>query len=252
MLEQLFSTIKTEKTQILNNTHTGLQNSLSKKHFKFYCWMLFLFCTFFLSSCASFVTVDVEWKQPIPDKKDMYSVSDCENEGLGKITAKVYKGSKSKVIATNSWPCTDEGKKQVKVRTFFNRKMDTTIVISGEDSKGNVLFLGKNTTVSIPSDETHSIDAYEFIPALIDVKQDQIEWHPVKGASEYRVLVASSISFKQIIIDEIVKETTFVPDIPNVNKIYFCKVHARNQNGIQGGASEVWSFISSKPEKNKE
>lgn len=87
--------------------------------------------------------------------------------------------------------------------------------------------------------------------SVVNGRRIRLVWKPVEGASSYRVQVAPSPDFDDVVFEEVVEGRTELlveNELPVDEDTYFWRVVARDGEGVLHGEDNVESFISGTPD----
>ncbi len=171
---------------------------------------------------------------------------DCAASGVSTVEGKVYDENNSYLVG-DSWPCSYHQGTVHGVPVGSDRKL----VVTGEDSSGNVLYRGEVTGITVTAGQTTSVDTMvlSFEPTLsapadgstVAADGFSFEWDSVTGAAEYRIQVSEDSTFSTTVIDDTVSETTYTPSGFSDGTIYYWRVKVIDSFSNESAWSEVWS-----------
>jgi len=181
---------------------------------------------------------------------------DCEAAGVSTIICEVYDGSNT-YLTSEVFTCSAGQGTINSVPVGTNREL----VILGEDDKGNILYHGKTTGITVTAGEINDagiIDTHPFFVSTLVSPADgsevtigffSINWTRVETAYEYRIQVSEDINFDSTIINVTTSNTSYTPSGLSASTTYYWKVFARDIHANQSVESDVWSFtvIPSEP-----
>jgi len=174
---------------------------------------------------------------------------DCEAAGVSTIICEVYDGSNT-YLTSEVFTCSAGQGTINSVPAGTNREL----VILGEDDKGNILYHGKTTGITVIAGEINdagTIDTHPFFVSTllspadgseVTIGEFSLNWTRVETAYEYRIQVSEDSDFDSTIINDTTSNTSYMPSGLSASTTYYWKVYARDIHANQSADSAVWSF----------
>ncbi len=204
------------------------------------------------------IAFSVEWRGAPTIQNSYASIRaaalDCEAAGVDTVRFDICDVNDS-YLASDTWPCSYHQGTVHGVPVGSDRKL----IVTGEDSSGNVLYRAEKSGIIVTSGQTTDVGtivAEPFNLALLIPSDGStvtngafaFQWSDVTGTSEYQIQVSEDTSFASTVIDETVTITHHIPTSTLSANTHYWRVRAEDSYGNQSAWSEAWSFmVSSEP-----
>jgi hypothetical protein len=231
-------------------------------------YFLYLFMIFLISGCSGggddgfssdpyetgSASFNIAWHDaPVVGTAENAIVTptiDCEGAGVSTIICEVYDGSNT-YLTSQDFACSAGQGTINDVPVGTGREL----VILGEDSKGNILYHGTITGITVTAGQINdagTIDTHPFYVSdllsptdgeVVTIDKFSLNWTFVETAYKYRIQVSKDFDFETIVVNATTADTSYSPlGLLEESTIYYWKVYAFDTHANQSAASDVWGF----------